>query len=336
MRAVRIAGGVIIALVLVLIAGISATIGWRPFLGPKARPLTNRRFDRTPDRLTRGKYLVEDVVGCFDCHGDHDWTKHDAPLIEGTRGVAPLEFMLKGLPGRVVPSNISSDPETGAGAWSDDQLARAIREGIGHDGRALFPFMSYPDYRYMSDEDLAAVVVYLRSLPPVRKELPSTEINFPVKYLMRSAPQPVESVAPPDLSSPIKRGEYLVTVSGCADCHTPQRRGQHIPGLEFAGGFVLEGSWGYCASANITPDASGISYYDETLFLQAMGTGFVKARQLNQIMPWWHYRNMTDEDLKAIFAYVRTFKPVRHRVDNAEPPTDCRLCGFKHGAGNQN
>jgi len=61
MRAVRIAGGVIIALVLVLIAGISATIGWRPFLGPKARPLTNRRFDRTPDRLTRGKYLVEDV-----------------------------------------------------------------------------------------------------------------------------------------------------------------------------------------------------------------------------------------------------------------------------------
>ena len=168
MRALRIAGGVIIALVLVLFAGISATIGWRPFLGPKARPLTNRRFDRTPDRLTRGKYLVEDVVGCFDCHGDHDWTKHDAPLIEGTRGVAPLEFMLKGLPGRVVPSNISSDPETGAGAWSDDQLARAIREGIGHDGRALFPFMPYPDYRYMSDEDLAAVVVYLSSLPPVR------------------------------------------------------------------------------------------------------------------------------------------------------------------------
>jgi hypothetical protein len=81
MRALRIAGGVIIALVLVLFAGISATIGWRPFLGPKARPLTNRRFDSTPDRLARGKYLVEDVTGCFDCHGDHDWTKHDAPLI---------------------------------------------------------------------------------------------------------------------------------------------------------------------------------------------------------------------------------------------------------------
>ena len=65
-------------------------------------------------------------------------------------------------------------------------------------------------------------------------------------------------------------------------------------------------------------------------------TGYVKARKINQIMPWSDYRNLTDEDLKAIFAYIRTLKPVKHRVDNAEPPTFCKLCGSSHGAGNQN
>jgi hypothetical protein len=84
------------------------------------------------------------------------------------------------------------------------------------------------------------------------------------------------------------------------------------------------------ASANITPDASEIAYYDETLFTQALRTGFVRARPLNQIMPWADYRNMTDEDLHAIFAYLKTLKPVPHRVDNAESPTFCKLCKASH------
>jgi hypothetical protein len=65
-------------------------------------------------------------------------------------------------------------------------------------------------------------------------------------------------------------------------------------------------------------------------------TGYVKARKINQIMPWHHFRNLTDEDLKAIFAYIRTLKAVKHRVDNTEPPTPCKLCGSSHGAGSQN
>jgi mono/diheme cytochrome c family protein len=197
--------------------------------------------------------------------------------------------------------------------------------------------MAYPDFRYISDEDLASVIVYLRSIPPIRKALPKTEIIFPVNYLIRSAPQPVnEPVPQPDVSTPVKRGEYLVTIAGCTDCHTPQKNGQPIPGLEFAGGFILEGPWGRLASANITPDASGISYYDEALFLEMMHTGYVKARTINQIMPWEDFRGLTDEDLKGIFAYLRTLKPVKHRVDNTEPPTFCKLCGSSHGAGNQN
>ena len=330
--------GISLLVIVVLVVGaISLTIGWRPFVGPKARPLTGRKFEPTAARLARGQYLAENLLDCFDCHGEHDWTKHDAPLIEGTRGAGYTDFVLAGLPGHIVPPNITPDPETGAGDWTDDQLARAIREGIAHDGRALFPLMPYPDYRAMSDEDLASVIVYLRSIPPVHKAIPKSEIIFPVKYLIRSVPQPItEPVAEPDRSNPVVYGQYLVGIAGCTDCHTPQSRGQNLPGMDFAGGFILEGPWGRVASANITPDPSGISYYDEALFIQTMRTGYVKARELNQIMPWSNLRNLTDDDLKAMFGYLRTLKPVKHRVDNTDPPTLCKLCGNRHGLGDKN
>ena len=325
-------------LAVVLAVGITLTIGWRPFIGPRARTLTARTFEKTPARLARGEYLVNSVTECMTCHAEHDWTAHDAPILPGTLGSGQDMNLLKGFPGQVFAPNITPDAETGAGAWSDDQLARAIREGVGHDGRALFPFMPYPDLRALSDEDLASIIVYLRSLPPIRKQLPITQLIFPVNYLIRSVPQPQNRPVPePDLSTPEKRGAYLVRIAGCEDCHTPQdAHGQPLPGMEFAGGFVLDGPWGRVASANITPDASGISYYDTALFTQVMRTGFVKARQLNQIMPWHVFRGMTDEDLSSMFAYLQTLKPVRHHVDNAEPPTFCKLCRQTHGGGNQN
>ena len=336
-KLLKIVAYVAVGLVVVLSIAITLTVGWRPFIGPRARPLTDRTFASTPQRLARGQYLSNNLLGCFECHAQHDWTRHDAPLNESTRGAGYSDFPMAGLPGHVVPPNITPDPETGAGRWTDDMLARAIREGIGHDGHALFPFMAYPDFRYLSDEDLASVIVYLRSIPPIRKALPSTEIISPVKYLIRSVPQPItEPVPQPDVSTPVKHGEYLVTVAGCTDCHTPQKNGQPIRGLEFAGGVIFDGPWGRVASANITPDASGISYYDEALFLEMIHTGYVKARTINQIMPWEDFRGLTDEDLKGIFAYLRTLKPVKHRVDNTEPPTYCKLCGSSHGAGNQN
>lgn len=331
--------GVLIAvLLLVLVAGITFTVGWHPFIGPRTRPLTARKFQSTPERLARGEYLVRDVTDCLGCHAEHDWTAHDAPLLPNTLGAGQDMNMLKGFPGKVYAPNITPDVETGMGSWSDDQLGRAIREGVGHDGRALFPFMPYSGFRYMSDEDLAAVIVYLRSLPPVHKQQPRTELIFPVKYLIRNAPKPLEApVPPPDISTPEKRGKYLATIAGCADCHTPQgAHGQPLPAMDFAGGFILQGPWGRVASANITPDSSGISYYDQATFTQAMRTGFVGARKLNQIMPWHVYRGMTDEDIAAIFAYIRTLKPVPHHVDNTEPATFCKLCRQTHGAGNRN
>jgi mono/diheme cytochrome c family protein len=326
----------VITLIVLLAIGISLTIGWRPILGPRARPLTSRQFERTPQRLERGRYLFTASTGCTGCHSLHDWNTHGGPILPGGEGVGQVMWF-KDLPGRIVAPNITADAETGAGAWTDDQLARAIREGIGHDGRALFPMMPYQNLRHMSDEDLASLVVYIRSLPPVRNPLPHSEIIFPVRYLIRSAPQPVaEPVSSPDRNDRLRWGEYLITISSCNECHTPQARGATKPGLEYSGGFALDGPWGAVASANITPDATGIGYYDEALFIQAMRTGYVKARKLNSIMPFGEFGALTDDDLKAMFAYVRTLKPVRHRVDNSLPPTYCKLCQFQHGAGDQN
>jgi mono/diheme cytochrome c family protein len=325
-----------ITLVVLLVIGISLTIGWRPFLGPRARPLTSRQFERTPQRLERGRYLFTSSTGCTGCHSLHDWNTHGGPILPGGEGVGQVMWD-PNLPGRIVASNITPDPETGAANWSDDQLARAIREGIGHDGRTLFPMMPYENLKHLSDEDLASVVVYMRSLAPVRHELPKTAVIFPVKYLIRNAPEPVtEPVSSPDRRDPVQWGHYLVTISSCGECHTPQIRGGVVPGLEYSGGFSLEGPWGTAAGANITPDASGIGYYDEALFIQAMRTGYVKARKLNSIMPFEEFGKLTDDDLKAMFTYLRTLKPVKHRVDNSLPPTYCKLCQLKHGGGDQN
>lgn len=327
---------ILLGILILLAIGITFTVGWRPFIGPRARPLTDRKFEATPERLARGKYLAVGLYGCVGCHSEHDWKTHGGPVIPGTELGGEI-FPASDLPGRLIVPNISSDPETGAGNWTDDQLARAIREGISHDGRALFPIMPYQSFRHMPDEDLAATIVYIRSLPPVRHALPKTEIAFPVRYLIRSIPQPVESPVPePDLSDQVKRGAFLVSMASCSECHTPAVRGKPVAGLDYAGGFVLSGPYGTVASANLTPDPSGIPYYDEALFLQVMRTGYVKARKLNSIMPFEDFKNLNDDDLKAMFAYLKTLKPVKHRVDNSEPPTYCKLCKQMHGAGDQN
>jgi mono/diheme cytochrome c family protein len=186
---------------------------------------------------------------------------------------------------------------------------------------------------------LASIIVYLRSLPAVRNALPKTEIIFPVNYIMRNDPQPLTttSVASPDVSDRTKRGRFLVNLTGCTDCHTPvDNHHMPIPGMEFSGGQVFQAPWGIVASTNLAPDPSGIPYYDEAMFIKTMRTGAVGARELNKTMPWSALRNMNDEDLAGIFAYLKTLKPVAHRVDNREPPTLCPLDGAMHGGGNQN
>jgi len=318
----------VVVLVVLLAVAITFTIGWRPFIGPKKRVLTNRQFERTPERLARGEYLVNNIAGCPSCHSPKDWSQHGAPVIAGKNLVGQI-LPLPGFPGTVVAPNLTPDPETGAGSWSDDQMARAIREGIKHNDSTVFPIMPYSQYRNISDEDLASVIVYLRSLAPVRNPLPASQINFPVNYLVRSAPEPITAaVSGPTPNDPVARGKYLANL-GCG-CH------QAVEKLPFGGGESLKGPWGEVTSANITPDPSGISYYTEETFVQALRTGYVGARKLNSIMPFGEFKNLTDDDLKAMFAYLKTLTPVKHRVDNTQPPTYCKLCKQKHGAGDQN
>ena len=89
------------AVVILLAAGITFTIGWRPFIGPRARGLTSRTFEPTPTRLARGQYLVEHVTDCMGCHAEHDWTAHDAPVRPNTTGAGQDMNVLKGFPGKV-------------------------------------------------------------------------------------------------------------------------------------------------------------------------------------------------------------------------------------------
>jgi hypothetical protein len=326
----------LLVVLVLLTVSITATIGWRPILGPAARSLTARTFEPTPERLARGKYLVEGVTGCLACHSELDSSQDGLPVRAGREGSGRI-WAAEGTPW-LVASNITPDPETGAGAWSDDTIARAVREGVGHDGRALFPIMPYQRYRTMPDEDLASVICYIRSLAPIRNPLPKTRIPFPPGPLINSVPQPVtEAVPMPDLSSPSDRGRYFVNLGACQDCHSPMDpQGQPIAGLAFAGGFPLQDVNGQRHSSNITPDPSGIPYYDEALFIEVMRTGRVKARELHSVMPWVFYRHMSDHDLAAMFAFLQTVKPVKHSVDNALPPTKCRLCGYEHGGGDRN
>jgi mono/diheme cytochrome c family protein len=323
--------GILVLLVLAALA-ITFTVGWRPVIGAKKRPLTARKFEPTPERMRRGDYLVHAVMHCMGCHSTRDF-KANPPVLVSMEGAGSVLFEEGNF--RIVAPNITSDPETGIGKWSDDAIARAIREGIAVDGSALFPVMPYEHFRHLSDEDLASIVTFLRSLPPAHSDLPPAKIPFFFARLIQAVPQPVtEPVPEPDVSTTARRGEYLVKMGTCSDCHTPLNpKFEPIPGMELAGGNPMGER---VNSANITPDTTGIGYYDEALFLQTIRTGSVRARKLNSAMPWWIFRNMTDEDLKAVFAYLRTIKPVHHLVDNTEKPTQCKVCGQKHGLGDRN
>jgi mono/diheme cytochrome c family protein len=323
-----------VALALLVGGAVQAVVGWRAVLfGPRARPLTAVRFEATPERVERGRYLAEARHGCVFCHSERDWSAPGAPPLADRLG-AGVVWSKEGMPWLTAP-NLTPDPETGLGRASDDAIARAVREGIGIDGRALFALMPYGEFRRIPDEDMAAIVAYLRSLKPVRNALPKSALPFPLGLVMRGVPVPlVGPVAAPDLSTPEKRGEYVLRTSACHHCHTPMTRGQFDAALDMAGGSGFDSPAGRAFATNLTPDATGIGHYDAATFLQVMRTG--KLGTLSPVMPWALYSRMSDEDLGAVFAYLRTLRPVAHVVANGVSPTKCRVCGLEHGGGERN
>lgn len=326
-----------LSLGVVVVVGVPSLVGLRPFIGPKTRPLTGRRFDPSQARMDRGRYLITTAEApCALCHSPWDTTGGGLVPVPG-RELTGRNWAADGVP-FVSATNLTPDPETGIGDRTDDELARAIREGISHEGRAIFPLMPYERFRAMPDEDLASVIVYLRSLRPVRNPLPASAVPFPISRLINGVPAPVEGPVTADLSTPVKRGAHIVQIAACADCHTTRGdQGNKPAGFDFGGGTAMpfEGRK-TIYTANLTPAVNGIPYYTEELFLEVMRTGKVKARALDPMMPTIYYRNMTDQDLKDVFAYLKTLTPVEHFVDNAQPPTPCARCGLSHGGGAKN
>ena len=161
-------------------------------------------------------------------------------------------------------------------------------------------------------------------------------LPLPFKLLVKGFPRSLRDPVPaPDWSDPAQRVEYLIHVANCDSCHdSTDTQGHRLP---YAGGQMISDKGDRKAAAsNITPDASGISYYDEGLFIRTMRTGHVGARELAAAMPWRYFRNLTDDDLKSIFSYLKALKPIKHHVDNSEPPTYCKVCGQRYGGGELN
>ena len=292
------------------------------------------------DLERRGQYLV-DLLGCANCHTEGQLFDRPVPngyLAGSSTGIG---YPNDANPGIVFPANLTPHRETGLGNWTDDEIARAIREGVSRDGTALFPVMPYLDFASMDDEDVASVVVYLRSIPAVRNVVPVRQLPFPLEYIARTIPKPVSQPQPSHpAATPEDRGKYLVTIASCGGCHTPaDEQGAPMTALAFGGGARFEDPGNNMTpifSMNITQDASGIAHYDESLFIQVLHSGQITGRMLSHIMPFEFFRNITDDDLRDMWAYLKSRPPVKHRVNNTEPPTSCPVCSQRHGFGDLN
>ncbi len=298
-------------------------VGYLYLRKPAMAPPSKARVPMTAERIARGKYIFQ-LADCDGCHSERDYSRFSGPVVESGRGkgfVFPKEL---GLPGTIVARNITSDPETGLGAWTDGEKIRAIREGISRDGTVLFPLMPYESFRKMSDEDAESLVAYLNTLPPIRHRLPRSEVAFPVSLMIKRAPKPAGTVAPPDRGDRLKYGQYLVTVAGCIGCHTPSEKGHPKPGMEGAGGERFQIGSATVVSANITPDTkTGIGTWSEEYFLNR----FYQYRDYAEqgpprvglesftLMPWLSLAKLPPDDVKAIYAYLRTLRPVYQYVE---------------------
>lgn len=270
------------------------------------------------DKLARGAYLAEHVAVCVDCHSERDFSRFSAPVVDGTVGQGGQRFGHElGFPGELVAPNITPHALS---SWSDGELIRAITTGVTPEGRALFPLMNYGAYGKLCRADVEALVTYVRSLAPVANTLPRSELDFPVNLIVRTLPKPVQLESDcPDAKDSVAYGKYLVNTAGCIDCHT-RREGPDLNlALSFAGGVQMKlPGGGSVTSKNITPDPSGIGSWSRAQFIRRFAT-YRDPKNLHQVsagdaqtfMPWNMYAGMSDQDLGAIYDFLRTVKPVK-------------------------
>ncbi len=291
----------------------------------KTAPKEINDKDSVKKVLERGEYLAVHVAGCTDCHSKRDFNKYSGPPIPGTEGGGGLLFDEKfGLPGKLYGKNITPDNETGIGTWTDDEILKAMTQGISKKGDTLFPLMPYVNYNRMAKEDLLSIVAYIRTLKPIRNKVPERKLLIPIAtaYPGPALQASIDGNVRPLESDKVKHGQYLTTMADCATCHSPLT--PHGPDLTklFAGGYPFDGGTFKVVSANITSDsATGIGAWTEAQFLNKF-TMYREEKSYNfnpgkdnTVMPLSLLAGMKDEDLKAIYAYMKTIQPISNKIE---------------------
>ncbi|MBE2242287.1 MAG: c-type cytochrome [Burkholderiaceae bacterium] len=254
--------------------------------------------------LARGKQLMEGIVACGNCHmavspqGEPQFGK---PLAGG--------FKFDDRAFTAYAPNITPDVATGIGGWTDAELGKAIREGIGRDGRLIGPPMPIGFYRHIADADLAAIIAWLRAQPAVRNEVPKSVYRIPLPPNYGPA---VGSVAAPPQSDKVRYGEYLANIGHCMDCHTPRDdKGMLMRAQWGAGGQAIPGPWGVSISRNLTPGPGGLKDWTDAQIAHTIRSGLDrKGQPLKPPMAFWFYKNIDDAEMAALIAYLRSLAPL--------------------------
>jgi len=275
-------------------------------------------------KINRGDYLVNTVCNCMHCHGDRDFTKFSGPVIPGTEGKGG---QLKGK--GIYAPNITPSV---LGNWTDEEIKRAITTGITKSGDTLYPVMPYGAYMYLSKYDEDCIVAYLRTLKPLPDSVPKRNLAYLPPGKLASLYQifyinNLDKIRnQPPLDNDLSKGKYLVKVGNCNGCHTPFNNSLLVFNKDsiLAGGLLLTGPDHIfkVKSANITPDtATGIGGWTEDMFLSKFKNYRDKKAfdynpgMFNTAMPWSIFAKMTDDDIKSIYSYLRSIKPVHNEVE---------------------
>ena len=321
----------LVRVVLAVIVAILIAWVWFSTRLPRQRPAADIQVELTAENIERGRYLAVNVLQCVDCHSERDWNFYGGPPVEpigAGRACMTRETIAAGVnagqerfPGRLCIRNITPDEETGLGSWTDGEIIRAVREGVNKDGKGLFPIMPYFIYRNVADDDIQAVVAWLRSMPPVRSVRPERQIDFPMNMLVQLWPEPFDSPAhAPERSDSVAYGRYLATVARCEFCHTPKdpQSMKGFEGREFAGGmpFFLNGRTMY--TMNLTPHESGLGSWTKEQFVQLFKSRVARVETdptANTLMNWNAFGAMSDADLGALYDFFMTLPPVPYQQE---------------------
>jgi mono/diheme cytochrome c family protein len=289
---------------------------------PDVGPPPEIKVAGTIDQIERGAYLANGVMVCMQCHSQRDFDLFAAPSKPGTRGVGgEVHDQRLGFPGRYISTNITPYHLE---EWTDGEIFRAITSGVNRDGKALFPIMPHPNFGQLDEKDIKSVIAYLRTLEPVAYDPELSQSDFPMNFIINFMPQKANLNPAPPKSDQVAYGKYLVTAGSCQSCHTKIDDMGEFIGPDYGGGMAFTLADGSVVRApNITPHATGIGQWSAEQFVQRFKVfadssyvaSNVNTGDFQTVMPWYSYANMTEEDLLAIYEFLKTLSPADHAVE---------------------